>query len=58
MGVVNGLRVAVRIPAGDIVKLIADPSPGNKMVDVLWENRTVAIYAIDLKQRGIEAQRT
>ena len=54
IGDLNGKPVAVTIPAGDIVKLIADPSAaGNeKMVDVLWEGRTVAIYAIDLKQRG------
>jgi hypothetical protein len=50
----KGKRVAVTIPAGDIVKLIAEPSPGNKMVDVLWEGRSVAMYAIDLRLRGIE----
>ena len=54
IGNANGKRVGVTIPAGDIVKLIADPSPGNKMVDVLWEDRTVAMYAIDLKWRGIQ----
>ena len=51
MGDENGKRVAVEIPAGDTVDLIADPSPGNKMVDVLWEGRRVAMYAVDLKQR-------
>jgi hypothetical protein len=46
---VNGKRVAVTIPAGDIVELVANPSPKNEeMVDVLWEGRTVAMYAIDL----------
>jgi hypothetical protein len=55
IGDVNGKRVAVTIPAGDIVKLITNSNPGNKMVDVLWEGRTVAMYAIDLKLRGIEA---
>jgi len=56
IGDVNGKRVAVTIPAGDIVELIADPDPdsGNKMVDVLWEGRTVAMYATDLKWRGIQ----
>jgi hypothetical protein len=57
MADVNGLRVAVRIPAGDIVKLIAEPSRGNKMVDVLWEGLTVAMYATDLKQRGIQTRK-
>jgi hypothetical protein len=58
IGDVNWKRVAVTIPAGDIVNLIADPSPGNKIVDVLWEGRVVAMYAIDLKHRGIEVQKT
>ena len=54
IGHVNGKRVAVTIPAGDTVKLITDSRPGNKMVDVLWEGRVVAMYAEDLKLRGIE----
>jgi len=53
----NGKRVAVRIPAGDTVKLIADRRPGNKMVDVLWEGRMVTMYAIDLKLRGTEVRK-
>ena len=57
IGDVNGEPVAVTIPAGDTVKLIADPSPeNNKMVDVLWEGRTVAMFAEDLKLRGIETR--
>jgi hypothetical protein len=35
IGDLNGKRVAVTIPAGDTVKLIADPSSGNKMIEVL-----------------------
>ena len=49
VGDVNRKRVAVTIPAGDFVELVANPSPKNEeMVDVLWEGRTVAMYAIDL----------
>jgi hypothetical protein len=57
IGEANGKRVPVTIPAGDTVKLIADPSPGNKIVDVLWEGRTVTMYARALKQRGFEARK-
>ena len=52
----DGTRVIVPIPAGDIVELVANPSPGNQTVDVLWQGRTVAMYALDLKRRGIEAR--
>jgi hypothetical protein len=55
IGDVNGKRVAVTIPAGDIVKLVSNPSPWDKMVDVLWEGRRVAVYAIDLRLRGVAA---
>jgi len=57
IGDLNGKRVAVRIPAGDVVKLVSTPSPWNKMVDVLWEGRIVAMYAIDLRLRGFPARR-
>jgi hypothetical protein len=56
IGDVNGKRVAVRIPAGDVIQVLANPSPGNRMVDVLWEGRTVAMYAVDLKQWGIKTR--
>jgi hypothetical protein len=55
---VNGKLVAVTIPAGDIVELVADPSSENEeMVDLLCEGRPVAMDAIDLKPRGIETQK-
>jgi len=55
IGEVNGKPVAVTIPAGDTVEANAAPSAaGNEMVDVLWEDRRVVMYAVDLKQRGIK----
>jgi hypothetical protein len=58
IGDLNGKGVAVTIPAGDIVKVVANPSPGNnEMVDVLWEGRMVTMYAIDLELRGIETRK-
>jgi hypothetical protein len=57
IGDANGKRVAVTIPAGDIVKLVTNPSPWSKMVDVLWEGRVVAMYTIDLRLRGVAARR-
>ena len=52
----DGTRVIVPIPAGDIVELVENPSPGNQTVDVLWQGRTVAMYALDLKRRCMEAR--
>ena len=52
IGDLKGKRMIVTIPAGDIVKLVSKPSLWDKMVDVLWEGRMVAMYAIDLRLRG------
>jgi hypothetical protein len=54
IGEVDGKRVAVTIPAGNTVKVIAGPRDGDRMIDVLWEGRMLVMFAIDLKQRGIE----
>ena len=53
IGDLNGKLVSVTIPAGDIVELVTSPSPGDQIVDVLWEGRMVAMYAIDLRLRGV-----
>ena len=51
---VNGKRILTTIPAGDIVKVVADPSDGARMVEVLWKGRTLLMFALDLKRRAIE----
>ena len=56
MGDENGTRVAVEIPAGDTVDLIADPSPGNKTVEVLWEGRMVTMCTVGLNLWGIDTR--
>lgn len=62
IGGVDGKRVAISIPAGAVVKVVADPSdkvvanPSNedRMIDVLWEGRTFVMFAIDLERRGTQ----
>jgi len=51
---VNGKLVLTTIPAGDIVKVVADLSDGSRMVEVLWKGRTLLMFAGDLKRRAIE----
>jgi len=48
----NGKLVLVTIPAGDIVT-VAQAS-GDKMVTVLWEDRTLLMFAADLEKRATE----
>ena len=49
---VNGQRTAVMIPEGATVELVAASSADARMVDVLWNGRTLAVFAEDLFERG------
>ena len=51
---IDGKRVSVAIPAGATVNVIAGPGKGDRMVDVLWEGRTLVMFAIDVTGRGEE----
>jgi hypothetical protein len=48
----NGKLVLLTIPAGDIIT-VADAS-GDKMVTVLWEGRSLFMFADDLEQRATQ----
>jgi hypothetical protein len=52
--VIDVERSAVTIPVGAIIEVTADPTDGDGLVDVLWEGRTVVMFATDLNVRGAE----
>lgn len=55
LGVVDGKRKAVTIPVGTIIKIVSDPTgDGDQMLDVLWEDQLVSMFAIDVDVRGTE----
>ena len=45
-------RVAVQIPAGEIVEVISGPSKGDQMVQGRWNGRPVLMFATDLMVRA------
>lgn len=47
-------RHVITVPAGITVKVVSGPKEGDRLVDVLWGGRSVAMFAIDLKQRAEE----
>ena len=51
---VEGRRRAVAIPVCAIIKVVSGPTPGDRMVDVLWEGKTVEMFAVDVDVRGTE----
>jgi hypothetical protein len=51
---VNGNRLSVTVPARTILKVISGLDNGGQMVDVLWQDRQVRMFAVDLITRGTE----
>jgi hypothetical protein len=52
---VDDRRVAITLPVDAVIKVISGPtSQDNRMVNVLWEGRTLVMFAVDLKERGQE----
>jgi hypothetical protein len=49
---VKGHRTAVIIPEGATVELVHGPPGDARMVDVLWQGRTLAVFGEDLSERG------
>ena len=52
---VVGGRGWVNLPAGTTVKVIAGPNgEGDQLVDVLWQDHLLEMFAIELTARGVE----
>ena len=49
-------RTAVMIPEGAIVYVVSGPVGQDRMVDVRWDEKVVAVFAVDLTKRGSEVQ--
>ena len=45
-------RVAVTVPANAVIKVLSGPRPEDmRMVDVLWDGRTLTMFAQDIRER-------
>ncbi len=51
---VTGGLARITITTGEIVEVVSGPIDGDRMVDVLCKGRSIAMFAIDLKTRGVE----
>lgn len=45
-------RIALQIPANAIVTLTGPPLPGSSFVEVEWEHKTFALFALDMRDRS------
>jgi hypothetical protein len=49
----EGKRTAITVPLGGVVRILSGPRPDDRrMVDALWERRTVVMFADDIQARG------
>ena len=56
---VDGTKTVVSLPANAVVKILSGPDangevPDKGIVYAAWEDRTVAMFIVDLEIRGIE----
>lgn len=48
----DGDRIAVTIPIHGEVEVVDGPMNGDRVVDVLWEGKTVMMFTTDLRELG------
>ena len=56
---VDGTARVVTVPAGGIITVLTGPNENGRLRDkgliyTLWQQRTVALFAVDVETRGIE----
>jgi len=51
---IDGKRRAVTVSVGEIIKVVAGPTNRNGMVDILWGQGLVEMFAVDVTARGTE----
>jgi len=49
---VDGRRIARIIPSGAIIRTTNEPQDGLRLVSVLWQQKTVMIFEVDLRARS------
>ena len=53
----DGHRTTTSVPVGQTIRVLSGPRPDDpSMVDVLWGDRTLVVFAEDLERRGEEVQ--
>ena len=50
---VSNQRIPVAVPANATVEVISH-THGNRMIDVVWEGKTLMMFAQDIRERGEE----
>lgn len=56
LAIVDGRRNALTIPAETIITVVAGLTPGEWLIDVLWEGKTLEMFEVDVNVRGTEVE--
>ncbi len=52
---VDGKRTSLTIPEGAVIEIKSGPTPtDSRMVDAVFDGRSVVLFAIDVERRGEE----
>ena len=51
----DGQRTAVMVPAGAIIQVVSGPRTEDRMIDVIWEGRTLSVFTEDFLARSEES---
>jgi len=60
---VNGTASVMTVPTDAVITVLSGPNENGRVPDkgivyVIWEDYTVALFAIDVEMRGIEIRRS
>jgi len=52
----DGQNSPTTIPNGAVVKVVNGPLDGNRLVDVMWEGKTVMMFTTDIRERCVKLE--
>jgi len=47
----DGLNCPTTVPSGAVIRVVAVPIDGNRLVDVIWDGKTVMMFKTDIQER-------
>ena len=52
----DGQNCPTTVPSGAVVKVVAGPLDGNRLVDVRWDGKTVMMFTTDIRERCVKLE--
>ena len=52
----DGHDCPTTVPSGTVVKVGDGPLDGDRLVDVMWDGKTVMMFTTDIRERGVQLE--